>query len=80
MHGWHVKSGDDVEFVIFKRREESAHLKPPRNVRDVLPRVCSNCKHFQYGAGRWVCVRPSGPTGDTGDGYQHMTTCDYFKQ
>lgn len=54
-------------------------LKPPKNIKSVVPRVCGTCSFFVYENEGWSqCRRPDGPTFDTGDGYYWYTTCDKY--
>jgi hypothetical protein len=54
-------------------------MKPPKNFRYVIRRICSNCKMLKYDDGGVSCKRPDGPDWDSGDRMEELHTCDRWK-
>lgn len=66
------------EYEAYQEKQKTTKLKPAKGKRQINPRCCANCHHFVSMDGFWLCERPNGWQGDTGDGYQWFRVCDGF--
>lgn len=53
-------------------------LLPVRDLQLKPPRVCATCKHGRIDDGSLECLRPNGPTFDTGVGNHWYYVCSGY--
>jgi hypothetical protein len=54
-------------------------LKPAKNVRKVIPRVCATCAYGTIEDGGFFCWRQDGYSCDAGDMFHWFRVCDRYK-
>ncbi len=69
------------EAAAAKRTTEGGSDQRMVRARRYRPHTCGYCRHFNSESGWWECAEdPERAPGDTGEGYQHETTCERWKR
>lgn len=55
-------------------------LKPVREIKKVVPRVCATCKFGEIDNGAFFCHRDNGYCCDAGDMTHWFRVCDRYKE